>query len=97
MATPSYEKGSSEPGTRAFVEQASKLGHDAREFGSMAAESVEKAAGRLKEQGREALEEGRERLQRTASQVEKYVAARPLTSILIALGVGALIGISIRR
>jgi ElaB/YqjD/DUF883 family membrane-anchored ribosome-binding protein len=80
-----------------FGEQSSKVLHDVQELGSIAAENVGHAATRLKEQGRDTLEAGRERAHELKGSLEKYVADHPMKALLIALGVGAVVGLSLRR
>ena len=82
---------------RTLSEQSGKVLHDVRELGSIAIENVGQAVNRLKEQGRGTLAKGRQRMRQARGGVETYIADHPMTSLLIALGVGALLGIALRR
>lgn len=71
------------------TERTAQAAHEAVDsLGSYGARTEE----RLRESGRRATELGRE----YADQVSDYVTTRPLTSILIAIGVGLLFGLRMR-
>lgn len=88
-------------------EQTHKIAEDVRELGSMAVTSAGDALKNVKERGNEviekarergseALEMGRERATQAREGFEGYVAENPFKSVLIAAGIGALIGYSLR-
>ena len=83
--------------TRTLGVQASKVMRDVQDLGSIAADTVGQTTGRLKAQGREYIEAGRERACKLKGDVAEYVGSNPIKSILLAIGIGALIGISVRR
>lgn len=89
-------------------EQTGKVADEVRELGNMAlagagealknvkergSEAVEKA----RERGSEALEKGRERMSEARDGFEGYVSENPFKTVLIAAGIGALIGYSLRN
>ncbi len=92
---------------RTMGEQTGKIAADVRELGSMAigsaSEALESVKERgaevlenVKERGGEVLEDTRERLGRAKDGFGDYVAENPFKSVLIAAGIGALIGYSLR-
>jgi len=94
------------PNRPTIAEQTSKVAEDVRELGNIALagagealqsvkERGSEALERAKEKGHDLLEKGRERVNRTRDGFEDYVAEHPFKSVLIAAGVGALIGYSL--
>lgn len=88
-------------------EQASKVGEDVRELGNIALagagdaikavkERGSEAVEMVRERGQEALEKGRDRANQARDGFEGYVAENPFKTVLIAAGIGALIGYSLR-
>jgi ElaB/YqjD/DUF883 family membrane-anchored ribosome-binding protein len=82
---------------RTLKEQASRIVHDVKELGSIAAAEVAAKATSVKQHGRDALHAGKERARRVEAGFEQWVGAHPFQSLLVALGVGALIGFTVRR
>jgi ElaB/YqjD/DUF883 family membrane-anchored ribosome-binding protein len=93
---------------RTMGEQTSKIAADVRELGSMAigtaGEALENVKARgsevletVKEKGSEVLSETRDRAVRAKDGFGDYVAENPFKSVLIAAGIGALIGYSLRN
>jgi len=92
---------------RTMSEQTGKIAQDVRELGSMAigsaSEALESVKERgsemfdsVKERGGEVLEDTKDRLGRAKDGFGDYVAENPFKSVLIAAGIGALIGYSLR-
>ena len=81
-------------------EQSKKVAEDVRELGSLAVAGASDALQAVKERGSQALEAARERgkagVERARDGFEGYVSENPFKSILIAVGVGALLGYSLR-
>lgn len=84
-------------GTRALRDQSRRVMSDVKTLGTIATDSVGAGAHRLKERGLEMLDGGKETIARYRGQVKKYVAANPLKSLLIAVGVGTVLGLALRR
>ena len=82
---------------RGLRDQSRRVLDDVKELGSMATDSVGEGAQRLKDRGVELLDEGKEKLARYRGQARKYVAANPMKSLLIAVGVGTVLGLMLRR
>jgi ElaB/YqjD/DUF883 family membrane-anchored ribosome-binding protein len=82
-------------------EQTSKVAEDVRELGHIALSGAGDALHSVKERGTEMLEKGLEKGKAKAEDArasfEGYVAENPFKSVLIAAGIGALIGYSLRR
>jgi ElaB/YqjD/DUF883 family membrane-anchored ribosome-binding protein len=84
-------------GGRSFTEQAGRVGEEVHELGRLAVAQAGEAATHLREKGHEALEAGRERAKHVKGDFDRVVAANPMKSVLIALGVGAVLGYALRR
>ncbi len=93
----SYENVSGTVRSRTLGEQSSKVVSDIRELGNMAKASVSEAAHDLRDQGSALLEAGRDRVTHFRDDFERSIVAHPLRSVLIAAGVGALLGLTLRR
>jgi ElaB/YqjD/DUF883 family membrane-anchored ribosome-binding protein len=81
---------------RTFSEQAGRVGDEVQELGRAAASQAGEAASALRERGEDAIDAGREALESSKNELERLIAAHPLKSLLIALGVGAAIGYALR-
>jgi ElaB/YqjD/DUF883 family membrane-anchored ribosome-binding protein len=93
--------------TATFGEQTKRVTEDVRELGKMALTGAGDALNSVKERGSEAieharerggelLEQGREKLEGARDGFEEYVAENPFKAVLIAAGIGALIGYGLR-
>ncbi len=78
-------------------QQAARVRSDVQVLGGMARTSAREAVGRLKERGAEALDAGRQNLKRAERGFEQRVADNPVRSVLVAAGIGALLGYALRR
>jgi ElaB/YqjD/DUF883 family membrane-anchored ribosome-binding protein len=78
-------------------DQSRRVLRDVKGLGSIAAENVGEAAHRLKERGRGALAAGRQGLRKAERQLLDIVEEHPFKSLLVAIGVGALLGLTMRR
>ncbi len=92
-----YENVSGTLRSRTLGEQSSKVVSDIRELGNIAKASVTEAAHELRDQGSAMLEAGRERVTHYRDDFERAIAAHPFRSVLIAVGIGALLGLTMRR
>jgi ElaB/YqjD/DUF883 family membrane-anchored ribosome-binding protein len=70
---------------------------DSRSLRAIAAERIEEGADRLKARGRRMVADGRETVERYQDHVERYIADHPYKSLLVAVGVGTLLGLVLRR
>jgi ElaB/YqjD/DUF883 family membrane-anchored ribosome-binding protein len=105
----SHDSNIQRAGNRAttFGEQTSKVAEDVRELGNIALSGAGDAIQSVKERGNEVIENARERGQQLLEKgktkavnardgFEGYVAENPFKAVLIAAGIGALIGFSLR-
>ncbi len=73
-----------------FGDQSRKILDDVQELGGIAADN-------LKSQGAELLDGGRDRFKKAQRNLERYIGAHPMKSMLMAIGVGALVGFFVKR
>jgi len=90
-----HRAGTIEP--RSLKDQSSKVLEDVRELGSIAVENVGRTVERLQAKGRGAVGKGRERLARTNDEFHELIVSHPWKSLLVAIGVGAFLGVTMRR
>jgi ElaB/YqjD/DUF883 family membrane-anchored ribosome-binding protein len=84
-------------GGRNLRDQSRRVLRDVKDLGSIAAENVVDGKERLKERGKEMLADGREAIGRYQGEVKKYIAANPFKTLFMAVGVGTLLGLALRR
>ncbi len=72
--------------------QTKEVTKDLLELGEIAKDAAEEKLGQLRENAAEYCEEGRDTVQHVQQSVEQYIGERPLKSILIAAGIGLLLG-----
>lgn len=92
-----YERTAGDVKARGLAEQSGRVIEEVRELGHIAASSASDAVKDLREQSVEALKKGKQKLAGIGEGFEETVSANPWKSVLIAAGVGALIGFAIRR
>lgn len=78
-------------------EQSRRILRDVRGLGEIAADNVGDVTDRIKARGRSALAKGRRTASRVQEQLLDVFAEHPVRSLLVAIGVGALLGLSMRR
>ncbi len=84
-------------GGRNLRDQSRRVLQDVKGLGSIAVDNVSDGTDRLKERGKELLASGRESIERYQGQVKSYIAVNPFKSLLMAVGVGTLLGLALRR
>jgi ElaB/YqjD/DUF883 family membrane-anchored ribosome-binding protein len=94
--TTAGEKGN-RSASRSFGEQSSRVAEEVQELGRVALSSAGEAAANLKEKGQSALEVGREKAKMAKGKFDDVVSENPMKSVLIALGVGVVLGYALRR
>ena len=72
--------------------QAKEVSKDLKEMRAIVTEAAQEKIGQVRENAAEYVEQGREQVHGVACVCEQYVRERPLRSILIAAGVGLLLG-----
>jgi ElaB/YqjD/DUF883 family membrane-anchored ribosome-binding protein len=78
-------------------EQSRRILRDVKGLGAIAVDNVGEAADRIKSRGRSAVAEGKRTVERAQERLVDAVAEYPVRSLLIAIGVGALLGFTLRR
>ena len=77
--------------------KAVEVGENLREMGSQVGDVAREQFHRVRDRAAEVVESGRKRAREFEEGLEGYVQDRPLKSLLIAAGVGLLIGLWWRR
>ena len=80
-----------------LAEQSGKVVEDVRTLGRMAAKGAGQNAANLRKKGRRALKAGVERARKAKQSFDHFVENHPIRSLLIALGIGAVVGFALRR
>jgi len=78
-------------------DSASQVGQDLRNLGSQARDAATQTYDQLREQAGDYYEQGRERAREMEQSLEQYVQEKPIQSLLMAAGVGMLLGILWKR
>ncbi len=72
--------------------QAKEVTEDLQEMGKTVRNSAREKLGQVGDKASEYYEEGRDRVCGVANACEQFLGKRPLTSVLIAAGIGWLLG-----
>jgi ElaB/YqjD/DUF883 family membrane-anchored ribosome-binding protein len=75
----------------------SQIQQNLRDMGGQVRDAASEKFNQLREQASEYYEQGRQRAREWEQGLEEYVHEKPLQSLLIAAGIGALIGFLWRR
>lgn len=78
-------------------QQSERLVEEVRELGHIAREATGDALRRARRRSEETLDSGRRSVRHGADEFEGLVVDNPLRSVLVALGLGLLIGLFVRR
>jgi ElaB/YqjD/DUF883 family membrane-anchored ribosome-binding protein len=84
-------------GAEQLKDTAQQVGQNLREMGSQVRDAASEKYGQLRDQASDYYQQGRERAQEWEQSLEQYVQEKPIQSILIAAGVGMLLGILWKR
>jgi len=77
--------------------QAKEVTEDLRAMSETVRDAAQEKLGQVGERASEYCEQGRDKVHGIACACEQYLRARPLTSVLVAAGVGWLLGRSWKR
>ena len=80
-----------------LAEQSGRVVEDVKTLGRMAVKGAGRSAANLRMKGRRALKTGVERARKAKRSFDHFVENHPIGSLLIALGIGAVIGFALRR
>lgn len=83
--------------TRGLAEQSGRVIEDIRDLGQMAAANAGQRVMELRAQGVEALKAGKQKAGELKNGLEETLSDNPWKTVLIAAGVGALLGFTLRR
>ena len=83
--------------TAQFKQKASDLGQDVQELGRISKNIANETMGSLKENAGEYYEQGVAKAKSLEEDLETRIKTHPIQSLLIALGLGFLVGLLLRR
>ena len=78
-------------------QSASQVGQNIREMGTQVRDMATERYGQLRDQAQNYYQQGRERATEWEQSLESYVQEKPLQAILMAAGVGVLLGLLWKR
>jgi ElaB/YqjD/DUF883 family membrane-anchored ribosome-binding protein len=76
---------------------AAQVGQQLRDMGTQMRDQAQEKFEQMRQQANEYYEQGRERAREIEQSLEQYVQEKPIQSLLIAAGVGMLLGILWKR
>jgi len=80
------------PATERFSEQASAVSKDIQGMGAIAKDVAHEKLDKLQENASAVYDKGCDQARDAARTLERFIAEQPLTSVLIAAGVGLFLG-----
>lgn len=84
-------------GQGGFTEQAQQVSQNLRDLGGQVRDQAREKYNELSDQAREYYDQGREKAQQWEQGMESYIQEKPLQAVLIAAGVGVLLGLLWKR
>ena len=78
-------------------ETAAQVGENLRDIGSQVKDQATQSYEHMRDQASEYYEEGRRRAMEMEQSLEQYVQEKPIQSLLIAAGIGMLLGMLWKR
>jgi ElaB/YqjD/DUF883 family membrane-anchored ribosome-binding protein len=91
------ESGNSNSASDQIKDKAAQIGKNVRETTSQISDAAREKYEHLRDQARDSFEQGREQAQYWEERLERFVQEEPVKALLIAAGVGALVGMLWRR
>jgi ElaB/YqjD/DUF883 family membrane-anchored ribosome-binding protein len=91
------DKDSSTRASDQLREKTSAIRDDLRDLGRLTREAAQEKLGEVRQVADDYLGQGRKKAAELEDRVESYVREKPLQSVLIAAGVGVLLGFLLRR
>ena len=83
--------------TEQLRDSAKQVGENIRDMGSQMRDAASERFNQLRDQASQYYQEGRQRAEEWERGLEEYVQEKPIQSLLIAAGVGLLLGILWKR
>lgn len=78
-------------------EQAQQVGQNLRDLGGQVRDQAQQKYNELSDQAREYYDQGRQKAEEWEHGFESYIQEKPLQAVLIAAGVGVLLGLLWKR
>ena len=91
------KSGNEGQGAAQMRETAQQVQENLRNLGSQVRDQATQQYGQLRDQATEYYEQGRQRATEMEQSLEQYVHEKPIQSLLIAAGVGMLLGVLWKR
>lgn len=91
------EAGQGQGGAGQMRETAQQVQENLRNLGGQMRDQANQQYGQLRDQATEYYEQGRQRATEMEQSLEQYVHEKPIQSLLIAAGVGMLLGVLWKR
>ena len=89
--------GEGQQGAAQLRETAQQVQENLRNLGSQVRDTATQQYGQLRDQATQYYEQGRQRATEMEQSLEQYVHEKPIQSLLIAAGVGMLLGVLWKR
>ena len=80
-----------------LADQAQQVGQNLRDLGGQVRDAAREKYGQISDQAHEYYEQGRQKAQEWEQGLESYIQEKPLQAVMIAAGVGVLLGLLWRR
>ena len=80
-----------------LADQAQQVGQNLRDLGSQVRDQAREKYNQLSDQARDYYEQGRQKATEWEQGLEGYIQEKPLQAVLIAAGVGVLLGLLWKR
>ncbi|MBI3863346.1 MAG: DUF883 family protein [Planctomycetia bacterium] len=84
--------GDDRPASERFTEQASAVSSDIQGMGAIARDVAHEKLEEFQENASAVYEQGRDKVREATRTLERFIAEQPLTSVLVAAGVGLFLG-----
>jgi ElaB/YqjD/DUF883 family membrane-anchored ribosome-binding protein len=84
-------------GAEKMADQAQQTGQNLRDLGGQVRDAAREKYQKLSDQAQDYYEQGRQKAQEWEEGLENYIQEKPLQAVLIAAGIGMLIGLLWKR
>ena len=84
-------------GQGGLTEQAQQVGQNLRDLGGQVRDAAREKYSQLSDQAQEYYQQGRQKAEEWEQNLESYIQEKPLQAVLIAAGVGVLLGLLWKR
>ena len=89
--------GDANTGAQGLGEQAQQAGQNLRDLGGQVRDAARDKYTQLSDQAQDYYDQGRQKAHEWEEGIESYIQEKPLQSVLIAAGVGVLLGLLWKR